>query len=70
MSSHLFQRLENLPKSMQQQVFDFIELLISQSKAVKKNKTKKQLPAFKWQGALKGKYKHTNSVELHHKIWE
>ena len=70
MSRDLLQRIENLPKSLQQEVLDFIEFLISRNKHASGRGSKKNAPQFKWQGALKGKYKNTGSVDLQHKIWE
>jgi hypothetical protein len=70
MSRNLYQQIESLPKSLQQQVLDFIIFITSGNKPSDKKKLKKKSPVFKWQGALKGKYKKTNSVELQHKLWQ
>jgi hypothetical protein len=69
MKRDLLQRIDDLPKSLRQEVLDFIDFLISK-KPSKKGIAKKTSPDFKWQGALKGKYKNTNSVDLQHQIWE
>ena len=68
MSRDFLQRIENLPKSLQQEIFDFIDFLISKNKPARKSSPKKSSLRFKWQGALKGKYKNISSVELQHKI--
>lgn len=70
MNRNLLHRFEHLPKSLQQQVIDFIEFLISKNTPEKKKTKKETSFNFKWQGALKGKYRNTSSVELQHKIWE
>ena len=71
MNRELLQHIESLPKSLQRQVFQFIELLLSGKKSSRKAPEKKQKQAsFKWEGALKKQYKNSSSVELQHKIWE
>ncbi len=71
MNRELLQRIESLPKSLQQQVLDFIELLLSRKKPSHKPPLKKQKQdSFKWEGALKKQYKNISSVQLQHKIWE
>ncbi len=70
MSNDLFQRIESLPKSLQQQVADFIDFLISKNKLSRKASSKKILKNFEWEGALKSKLKGTSSVDLQHQIWK
>jgi hypothetical protein len=71
MKRELLQRIESLPKSLQQQVLDFIESLLTKKKSSHKSSEKKQKHTiFQWEGALKKQYKNVSSVELQHKIWE
>ena len=70
MSRDLYQLIDGLPKSLQQEVMQFIVSLIKKSKTVSKLPTKKPKKLFKWEGSLKRKYNKISSVELQHKIWD
>lgn len=70
MSRDLLQLIENLPKSLQQEVMEFIKSLIAKNKMTLKSKRNKSVKQFQWEDALKNKYKNISSVELQHKIWD
>ena len=70
MSRDLYQLIDGLPKSLQQEVMNFIASLIKKSKSESKPSTKKPREHFKWEGSLKRKYNKISSVELQHKIWD
>ena len=70
MSRDLLQLIEGLPKSLQQEVMDFIASLVKKNKVAFNPKAKKPIEHFKWEGSLKRKYNKISSVELQHKIWD
>ncbi len=70
MSRNLFQLIEGLPKSLQQEVMEFITSLIQKNKIASKPKPIKTKANFKWEGSLKKKYTKISAVELQHKIWD
>ena len=72
MDSFLLKKIESLPESLQKQVSDFIDFLISKAN-LNNTKTPQKLKKhvnFSWEGSLKQDYQNISSVELQHKIRE
>jgi len=66
-------KMRALPSDAQQEVEDFIEFLLVKRGSEKAGSTKppqnrRQVPAFKWAGALSGMGKHYTAVHLQHEI--
>jgi len=59
---------ENLPQTIQRQVFDYIEFLLMKYKKEGSNDSKDKKFKFDWEGELSGLKDNYTSVELQHKV--
>jgi len=62
------QKVSQLQHFQKQEVFDFINYLLSKSSI--QNEPSNRKVTFEWEGALKRRYSNISSVELQHNIWE
>ena len=61
---------ENMPKSIQQQLVEYAEFLISKTKSTKKPRKTENQFTFSWENGLDELKDEYTSVELQHKINE
>ncbi|MCX6279907.1 MAG: DUF2281 domain-containing protein [Bacteroidetes bacterium] len=62
------EKVSQLQYFQKQEVFDFINFLLSKS-SIQNEPTNRKV-TFEWEGALKKMFSNISSVELQHNIWE